>query len=243
MTTTAAPSALSALKALAKKQQAPAGSIASKLVTDTNDPAIAGAKRGKSKTTVTLGFDPSFAEKAKQAAELKAALTSAQAAFKALEGDVREYGAEKRGKYNSAFKCNLTTVEVPYFVDVPECEGSDTPGREQRVVQVICTNKYSVAQDTVLGLEDDLGPLFDQLFAKSEEKVLKPNAEELIRNLLGELGIQGEELDNSMDALFETKVSVSTTEDYERRIEGAPENVKSALEQAVVRQKPGLKFP
>lgn len=239
----AAPSALEALKALAKKEKAPAGSVASKLVTDTNDPAIAGAKRGKSKTTVTLGLDPSFTDKAREAAQLKEALVSAQAAFKALEGEVREYGAGKRDKYNEAFKCDLTTVEVPYLVEVPVQDGSDTPGREQRVVQVICSNKYSVAQDTVLGIEEDLGDLFPRLFDKKEEKVLKPNAEELIRNLLGELGIQGDELENSMAALFETNVSVSATKDYEKEIKKAPEDVQSVLSQAVKRAAPGLKFP
>lgn len=243
MQTVATGSALDALKALAKKKQAPAGSIAAKFVTETNDPAIAGATRGKSKTTVTLGFDPAFAEKAKTAAKLKETMAAAAAAFKSLEGDVRDYGASKRDKYNEAFKCDITTVCVPYFVEVPECADSDTPGREQRVIQVICTNKYSVAQDTILGLEADLGDTFHQLFEKTEQKVLKPNAEDLIRNLLDELGIQGEELNNSMEALFETRTSVSTSKNYERNITEVPEAVRSVLDQAVVRQKPGLKFP
>lgn len=241
--TQAAPTALSALKALAKKEKAPAGSVAAKLVDDANDPAIAGAVRGKSKTKVTLGFDPGFTGKAKHAADLKKALVSAQAAYKALEGDIREYGIEKRGKYNEAFKCDVTTVEVPYFVEAPEDAESDTPGREQKVVQVICSNKYSVAQDTVLGLEEELGDLFPRLFDKSEQKVLKPNAEDLIRNLLTELGIEGEELDNSMAALFETKTSVSTVPDYEKEIKKAPEQVQTVMSQAVKRQAPGLKFP
>jgi len=140
-----ATSALEALKALAKKEKAPAGSVASKLVASSNDPAIAGAKRGKSKTTVTLGLDPSFTDKARDASALKVALVSAQAAFKALEGEVREYGAGKRDKYNDAFKCDVTTVEVPYLVEVPVQDGSDTPGREQRVVQVRHFNKCDTA--------------------------------------------------------------------------------------------------
>lgn len=234
-------SALAALKALAQKKPAPAGSPAASLVTESNDPAIAGAQR--SKNTVTLGTDPSIEDAARECAELKAALDRAEAQFKVRQAELREYGAAKRDKYNDTFKCNVTTVAVPFTVEVPSDAESATPGREKRLVQVICSNKYSVAADTVLGLEKDLGDLFPKLFHKEEEKLLKPNAEELIRNLLTELGISGEELETSMGALFETKTKVSTTEGYEQEIKSAPEDVQSVLSQAVKRAAPGLKFP
>jgi len=234
-------SALAALKALAQKKAPPAGSTAASLVTESNDPAIAGAQRNKN--TVTLGVDPAIEDAARECAELKSALDRAEAQFKVRQAELREYGASKRGKYNDTFKCNVTTVAVPFTVEVPSDEESATPGREKRVVQVICSNKYSVAADTVLGLEQDLGDLFPKLFTKAEEKVLKPNAEDLIRNLLTELGISGDELETSMDALFETKTKVATTEGYEQEIKSAPEDVQSVLAQAVKRAAPGLKFP
>lgn len=235
-------SALDALKALSKKKPAPAGSIATSLVTETNDPAIAGAKRGKSKTTVTLGFDPAFAEKAKSAARLKEMMASAAASFKSLEGDVRDYGASKREKYNEAFKCDMTTVCVPYFVEVPVCAESATPGREQRVIQVICTNKYSTSPE-VLKFKNDLGETFDLLFKEDQMQVLKPNAADLIRNLFIELGITGEELDTSMEALFEKRVSVSTTTSYEQEEKKLPNEIRSVLSQLVKKVNPSLKFP
>jgi len=234
-------SALAALKAMAQKKPAPVGSPAASLVTESNDPAIAGAQRNKS--TVTLGVDPSIENAARECAELKAALNLAEAQFKVRQAELREYGAEKRSKYNDTFKCNVTTVAVPFTVEVPSDAESATPGREKRVVQVICSNKYSVSADTVLGLEKDLGDFFPRLFRKEEKKLLKPNAEDLIRNLLMELGISGEELETSMDALFEIQTKVSTTEAYEQEVKAAPEDIQSVLAQAVKRAAPGLKFP
>jgi hypothetical protein len=233
------PSALETLKALANKK---APSVATSLSAEVTDPAISGAKR--SKNTVQLGFDPSVTEQAAHAAALKSALDKAKAEFEIVQAVMRDYGAKKRESYNSIFKTNITTVSVPYLVEVPNDEVSDTPGRETCYVQVICSNKYSVQQDAVLALEKDIEPaVFTKLFEKETTKTLKPNAEQLIRNLFEEMGLQGEELENSMTSLFDTTTKVKATEGYEQEIKAAPEAVQTILGQTVTRVSPGLKFP
>lgn len=235
----AKPSALEALKALANKRAAP---TVSNLSAEVNDPAIAGAKRDKN--TVKLGFDPTITEQAQHAAALRAALKKAEAEFEIAQAEMRDYGAQKREAYNNIFKTNVTTVSVPYLVECPVDEVSDTPGRETRYVQVICSNKYSVQTDAILALERDMEPeVFGKLFTKETTKTLKPNAEQLVRDLLGELGLQGEELENSMNSLFDTTTKVKTTEGYEQEIKQAPEPVRMVLSQTVTRVSPGLKFP
>jgi len=241
MTTSAPtkPSALDALRALSKKAPAPETPALSTQITD---PAIAGATRVKD--TVKLGFDPQIAEHARHAASLKEAMDRATAEFAVEQAKMRDYGKNKRDLYNSTLKCDVTTVCVPYSVEVSGNGDGSTPGRETRYVQVICTSKYSVQQDTVLRLEPALGPDFKKLFTKEETKVLKPNAEELIRQILTEAGLTGEDLDNSMDTLFETVVKVTANKSFEHDIRtiSNPE-VRFAVEQAVTRQQPGLKFP
>lgn len=240
--TTTKLSALDKLKALGSKKPAE-GSAGESLTGSLGDPAIAGAKRNKN--TVTLGIDPGIEEDAKVCADLKNAMVAAEAQFKVFQSKLRDYGAGKRVAYNDAFKASVTTVQVPFTVQVADGDGMvATPGREQKVVQVICTAKYSIAADTVLALEGDMGEkLFGRLFEKDESKTLKKNAEDLFRELLGELGLEGEELDNAMDRLFDTTVKVKATKGYEDEIKEAPEAVRQILEQAVVRQQPGLKFP
>jgi hypothetical protein len=233
-------SALDKLKALSSKK--PADVPTANLAGDLGDPAIAHAKRNKN--TVTLGLDPGIEEDAKVCAALKDAMDTAKAQFEVFQAKLRDYGSGKRVKYNDAFKANVTTVQVPFTVEVADGDGmAETPGREQKVVQVICSNKYSVAADTVLQLRKDMAEdAFGRLFKVEESKILKPNAEDLVRELLAEMGIEGEELDNAMDRLFETKVKVSTAQDYEQEIKKADGPVQAILEQAVVRQQPGLKF-
>lgn len=242
--TSAAPklSALEKIKALSGKKPA-SGDPGKSLTGSLGDPAIANAKRNKN--TVTLGADPDIEEDAKTCAALKNALDTATAQFKIFQSKIRDYGAGKRIAYNEAFKANITTVQVPFTIQVADGDGmAATPGREEKVVQVVCTSKYSVAADTVLALEGDMGDkLFGRLFEKAESKALKPNAEDLIRELLGELGIEGEELDNAMNRLFDTTVKVKATKGYEDEIKEAPDAIQQILKQAVVRQAPGLKFP
>lgn len=233
------PSALETLKSLASKKSA----VVSNLSTEVTDPAISGAKRNGKGSTVNLGFDPSIADQAAHASALKSALEKAKAEFEIVQSVMRDYGAQKRESYNNIFKTNITTVCVPYTVETTPDVESATPGRETNYVQVICTNKYSVNQDSVLALENDMDPdVFAKLFAKDVTKVLKPNAEQLIRDLLGELGISGDELDNSMNSLFDTTVKVKTSESYEQEIKKAPETVQMVLGQTVTRVSPGLKF-
>ena len=224
-------SALSALMALGQKKQAPA--TASTIVQSLTDPAIQGAlKKG---SVVQLGFDPSIAEKAKNCAALKEALENAESAFAVLQGDMRDYGASKRVRYNDLFKSDAVTVAVPFEVETPG-------GIEKKFVQVICTNKYSVSQDIVKGNKETLGEFYPRLFEETETRTLKPNAEELIRNLLTEMGLTGEQLDNTMDNLRDVHVSVKAKPDYEKESRSVPDAVKTILDQAVRRQQPSLKF-
>jgi hypothetical protein len=224
--------ALSALMALGVKKQAPASSPT--IVQSLTDPAIQGAtKKG---SIVQLGFDPSIAEKAKNCAQLKEALENAESAFSTLQGDMRDYGASKRVRYNDLFKSDAVTVSVPYEVETPG-------GIEKKFVQVICTNKYSVSQELIKNNKETLGEFYPRLFEETETKTLKPNAEELIRNLLTEMGLTGEQLDNTMDQLREVRVSVKAKDAYETEARSVPEAIKTILDQGVKRQQPALKFP
>ena len=242
MTTPAAankPSALDAFRALGKKPTTPAGQV---LPAGMTDPAIVGAKRDKN--TVKLGLDPDFVERAKYAAQLAKALHEAEADFKLLQGELRDYGRNKRGTYNEHFKANVTTVCVPYVVEVPSEADSATPGRETKYVQVVCTNRYSVEQEIVQNNKDNFGALYPRLFEEKTVKTLKPNAEELFRQLLQEQGMATEEIDGVMDSLMEVKTTVKATETFEKESrEVTDPGLKGILEQAVTRVQPALKFP
>lgn len=242
------PSALAALKALAEKKPAPAGSPGAAFQID--DPAIAGAKLRKN--TVVLGMDPCFLAQAQYAANLHAALERAEAEFAVAQAAMRDYGISKRHAYNDAFRANVTTVEVPYYdflQELPKASAADrvrhapAPGQEAKVIQVICSNKYSVAQDTTLQNRDRLGEDFSRLFKLEETRTLKPNAQDLLLGVFAELGLEGEQLDTIMGQLFETKVKVSTTETYEQEVKRLPDDLKGLLSQMVTRAQPGLKFP
>jgi hypothetical protein len=238
MTAAKKTSALATLKALAAKKPVKAQSD---LVTEVSDPAIAGAK--KDKNVVRLGSDPAIMDTAAHCAALKDALDKAKAEFEIAQADMRDYGASKRVLYNDTFRTNVTTVNVPFTVEVPHDEASPTPGHETRFVQVVCTNKYSVDADAVLALEPEIDPdTFGKLFMKEETKTLKPNAEQLVRDLLGELGLEGDDLEGSMETLFETKVKVAATKSYEQEIKKTSEDVQHVLAQSVTRVRPGLKF-
>jgi hypothetical protein len=235
MSTESKPSALASLKALSQKKPAPA---AAALSTQVNDPAIAGATMGKgaSKNVVTLGFDPAFAEKASTCAGLKEALERAKVEFEVLQAETRDYGKSKRELYNETYKANITTVKVPFEVDVPG------GGKEKQYISVVCSNKYSVQQDIILGNKETLGELFPRLFVETTTKSLKPNAEELIRGILKEVGLGDEEVETSMQNLFDTTTKVTTTDTYEQESAKAPAPVKAILEQAVTRSAPSLRF-
>jgi len=235
-TETNKPSALDALRGLSKKAAPPSAAIAVQV----NDPAIAGAKRDKN--TVKLGFDPAISQTAERAASLKEALEKAESEFKLDQAVMRDYGIGKRGLYNDTYKCEVTTVSVPYVIEVPG-EG-DTMTHETRYVQVICTNKYSVQQEIILGNKDLIGASYDRMFEETTTKALKPNAEDLIRNLLTEVaGISGVDLENTMEELFDTKTTVKATDKYESEFKKLPDSVKTVLDQAVTRSQPALKFP
>lgn len=223
-------SAIDALRALANRKstvQSPA------LSAQVADPAIAGARRDKN--TVKLGFDPSFSDRAAHGAALKAALDRASADFEIVQSELRDYGRDKRAVYNDAFKTVITTVGVPYSVETPT-------GPETRYVQVVCSNKYSVQKDMILRNADALGEWVDRLFVVEETKKLKPNAEDMVRKVFVEMGLEGEELEAVMGSLFETDRKVSTRDDFEQESAKAPQNVRAILEQAVTRSQPGLKF-
>lgn len=233
-------SALETLKNLASKKPTEDKST---LATQLQDPAIAGAKRDKS--VVRLGFDPSVTSLAREGSEFKEALDRAKARYEIVQSQLRDYGSQKRTVYQKTFKSKVTTMAIPYVIEVPSSESdeSDTPGRETRYVQIICQNKYSLQSDAVLALEPEIGSdLFSRLFEKRETRKLKDNATDLIQNLLKELGMEGEELSNAMEALFDVETKVSTTKSYEDEIEKAPETVQVALSQCVQRVNPSVKF-
>lgn len=207
----------------------------------TDDDIIRNATRKKN--TVTLGFDPNIQEDAKQCAELRAALEKAKALFAKTESTIREYGAEKRSAYNDAFRCTITTVNVPFQVTVPPDDESDTPGVETKHIQVVCTNKYSVQTEAVSGLKKELGDTYGKLFVEDTKKVLKAEAVDLFKKILAEVGLPEKKIDSTMEVLFNDEVKISTTEMYESEHKALPEETREILDQIVVRQKPGLKFP
>jgi hypothetical protein len=218
--------ALDVLKSLSiKKDASPAAQVAPVSV----DPAIAGAKREK--TIVKLGVDSQITDSVTQAVRLKALLDKHQEEFTVHQETLREYGKDKRDLYNDTFKAEVATVAIPY-----EESG------ETRYVQVVCSNRYSVAKNIILNNQQELGSWFPQLFTVETTKKLKGDSENLIRNLLGELGLAGTELDTAMDSLFETEQKVSTVPGYETISKTVPAPVKSILDQAVTRASPALKF-
>ena len=189
--------------------------------------------------------------RAKYAADLRRALDSAEAEFSVAQAEMRDYGVAKRAAYNRAFRANVTTVEVPYceFLEELPRASKEEParhapaqGQELRVVQVICSNKYSVAQDTILQNRDRLGDDFERLFKIEETRTLKPNAQDLLQGVFAELGIEGEQLTTIMEQLFERKVKVFATETYEQEVQRLPDDVQALLAQMVTRAQPGLKF-
>lgn len=224
-------SALDTLRAISKKKPAPG---APELAAQTQDPAIAGAKLNR--TTVQLGLDPKFTATAKKAAELDAILKAAEADFKILQSEVRDYGKMKREVYNDAFKANVQTVGIPYEVETPT-------GLEKKYVQVTCTNRYSVQQEMVFGNREKFGESYFKLFEEERVKTLKPNAEELIRGVLQENGLEGEDLEAAMSSLFEEEIKVKTTDKYEVEAKKVTdEHLVAVLDQAVVRAQPAVKF-
>lgn len=221
------PTALDVLKGLGKKPDQPVA-----IPAHIGDPAIAGAR--KVKDAVVLGLDVKITERAAYCVRAKEALERAEADYAVVQQEMRDYGASKRLAYNDAYKACVTTVKVPY-----ECE---TPsGKEVRAVSVVCTNKYSVDQTMITGNKHDLGEAYDRLFVEETAKVLRPNAEELIRGVLREAGLSDSEVQSSMEALFEQKTKVSTRENYEREVLEMPIEVQERLAKMVRRQQPAVK--
>lgn len=224
--------ALGKLKALAARK--PSEGDRSPLASQISDPAIAGAKRVRN--VVELGTDPRISERAELCAAYKAEVDKAVASFATLQTEMRDYGKEKRDAYNDAFKTDVTTVCVPFLVEVPGGQP------ETRFVQVVCTSRYSVRQDAILNSKEEMGEHYDQLFEETRSQVLKPNAEELLREVLLEAGVDEANLDETMAVLFEENVSVKARPEYEKRSKSVPEDVAVVLDQAVTRQQPGLNF-
>jgi hypothetical protein len=224
-------SALSALKAMTKKEKV---SSESEFATTVNDVAIKGAKRVR--TTVQLGLDVEFCETAKRAAELHQEMEQAKSKFEIVQAQVRDYGSKKRLIWNDTFKCNDTTVAIPYEIDTPNGE------KERHFVQCVVTNKYSVRKETIEQIRGDLGDSFDRLFEEEREKVLRPNCAELFRGLLVEAGMDESDVEDAMNQLFEEKVSIKTTKNYEQEVKRVSDGLRSILDQAVTRSQPALKF-
>lgn len=243
VTAPAKPSALAALKAAIAPAAAGSASVNTALASGLTDPAIAGASRKGKSGAVQLGADAKILADASEAAKIMGEIKTLEALFATKQSILRDYGLEKRNAYNKVFRTDVTTVNVPYTVNVPSESESDTPGRETRYIQITCSNRYSVAGEPILKAKEDLGEWFGKLFNLEEAKVLRPNAEELFRGILEEQGIVGDALAKAMDALFETKQKVSTVEAYESLEQVAPEEIRSLLSQVVSRSAPSLKFP
>lgn len=228
--------ALAALLALGSKSQAPAGTPT--IVQKMTDPAISGAKPKKgSNTVVLLGFDQGFAERAKQTADLHSALEDAEAAFSVLQTECRDYGDQKRIAYNETFNADMVTVCIPYEVET-------ATGKETKYVQAVCTNKYSVQQDVIQGSKEQLGEHYAQLFDESVTSTLKPNAEDLLRNLFVEqFKMNEDQVEATLNNLRDKKTVVKTKDDYEKKSRSLPEAVRTILDQGVKRQSPGIKIP
>lgn len=223
-------SAIALLKSLANPSN-----LDAPIAVQVTDPALVNAKRDKTK--VVLSFDPGFAKKAAETAILHHKLEKAQADFTLLQAEMRDYGRNKRDKFNDLFKTNVTTACVPYEVETPD--GT----KETRYVQVICSHKFSVQSDMILGARESLGEWMDRLFVVKTEKRLRPNAEDVIRNVLVEAGLTSEQADSAMASLFETVQKVEVREGYESDVKKVPPSVADILTQAVTRAAPGLKFP
>lgn len=236
-----APSGMDFLKAAIADKPTP-GVVPQGLGT-ISDPAIAGAVRKGKSSVVKLGLDPSILEDAREAASLTGEIKKLTALFSVRQAKMRDYGASKRKAYNRVYRTDITTVDVPYTVEVQDDQNSDTPGRETRFVQVVCANKYSVSDDPILAAKDTvLAGWFEKLFNTERTKVLKPDAETLIRKILSDNGIPEESMQKAMDLLFEEKTKVSTVEAFEALEQEAPEEVRTFLSQSVTRQQPSLKF-
>lgn len=229
--------AISALKALAKNEKAT--DLAD--VTTLGDPSLNGAKRVKN--AVELNPDPEIEESAAKAAILKAELDKKDAEYKILQAVLRDYGAKKRVLFNRVYKTDVTTVSVPYRVEVPIDPNSETPGVETQRVQVICTNKYTVAQDSVKELKPSLGANYGRLFVEETEKVLKSDGEAMIRKVFEELGLSPNEVDSVMGQFFDVTVTVKAADSYEKEFNKLPENVQDVLNHSVTRVQPAIKFP
>lgn len=220
-------SAIDTLKAMVPSKPGPVQIQISQVA---GDPALRNAQREKN--VVKLGSDPTISERAAYAAQLKVALEKAQADFETVQGDLRQYGKDKRKAYNEAFKANITTVAVPYE------ENGDT-----HHVQVICTNRYTVQKDVILNNKETLGQDFDRLFNVETTKRLKADGEKLLRKLLVEIGISAESTDAVIGQLVEVDHKVSAVEDYEQKVDSVVNPAaKDILSQAVTRVSPALKF-
>jgi hypothetical protein len=206
-----------------------------------SDPALQGAKL--TKNVVLLGLDPTVAPTAARAVKLIAILKERQEMFASVQGELRTYGKAKRDAFNDLMRRDVTTVSIPYWARVPKDPESETPGRELRYVQVICTSRYSVARDVILRMESELGAAFPKLFVKEEENVLKPDTLGLFKQILKDLGVPEERIAPTMAVLFETSIRVLARDTYEAEHKKLPPKTRAMLDQAVVRQQPGLKFP
>ncbi len=194
------------------------------------DPVILGARREKN--VVVLGDEAWIAEAAAAGADLKKTINDAQEAFDMISADLRKYGKEKREAYNKAFSADISTVAIPYTGP----DGSPT------TVQVTVADRYTVQKEVVLNNKDNFGPMFDRLFKVEETKKLKPNAEALIRGVFQDLGLSGEDLENTMQNLLDTEVKVSTKKDFEKLATDCTPNQKAILEQSVTQAQPAVKY-
>jgi predicted transcriptional regulator len=160
---------------------------------------------------------------------MKNELEKAQAAFEAIQGEIRDYGKEKRSAFNDHFRTNVTTVAIPYG--------------DEKAVQVICANRYSVKKDLILNNQDALGPAFNDLFVVETTKKLRADGEQRLLALLLEVGLDAETSQQILDKLVDVEHTVKTVEDYEQKEKLVTNpGAREVLIQAVSRAAPALKF-
>jgi hypothetical protein len=223
-------SAVDTLKKLASQNEKTSNAIS----THSKDPALSGAIRDKN--VLRLGIDPDIEDKAREAADLKLALADAEARFAIVQKEIRQYGSDKRQSYNETFKTCVTSVSVPYSTGEFE---NGQPGVKH--VTVVFTNRHTVNPD-VANHKPSLGPAFDRLFVEKRSKTLKPNAEHLMRGLLGELGLSEKDVDQAMQVLFDERVSIATSKNYESEEQKLPDELKAILSQFVRKTSPSIRF-
>ena len=178
----------------------------------------AGAAKPKSKSSIPELTDCGDLADRTHTAYL--ASKDAEAAFKALEGQVLELTAV-------AYEANARSGDFAKSLNLP---GSKTPG-----VQVSYKDQFSalpIEQEAVL--REQLGEKFDALFEQKRELSLVDTSDDTIKLLIKKLG------EDEFRRIFAIKVTLATKPDMDRKQFDLPEGV--AMLSGLKQYKPALKI-